>query len=252
MVITFANSKGGCGKTTSCIYTAEYFTRELGLRVLIVDLDHQANASSYYLDVDSIEESNILTVLEKKNAHKKVIRKINDKLDMIPGSLRLTRYDQIFAEASGKELLLSSKLAPALPDYDVVLIDTHPDMATPQKSALLMSDCIICPVVLGDRWNLDGLDLLMSEIHELKDSPLSSFCKIAKTYVLPTMAIFSGKDREGKKVIETNFNECEILPAIRYHKGTKHLLSDRTFKANALYKDYKKAMEGIWTTSAEA
>lgn len=240
MIIVFANSKGGCGKTVSTIFTAEEYASQ-GKSVLVVDLDHQTNATSFYLGIDAVEE-NIMTLLTKKHKPEKVIRKIKSGLDIMPGSLRLIQYDQLL-KAPRKEPLLYAALKDVFDQYDYVLVDTHPDMASPQRSALFMADKIICPVIVGDRWNLDGLDLLIREVAELKTLPLARHADENNIYVLPTQAYFSLADWRGLKTLKENFAECTVLPKIRHNRNVKHCLYERSIDKSPLKKDYKTALE---------
>jgi cellulose biosynthesis protein BcsQ len=247
MKIVFANAKGGPGKTTSSIYTAEYMSREMGIKTVLLDLDHQCNASSYYHELDGIEIGNILTFLEKKTAFYECCREIHDNLWLMPGSMRMLRYDSIFSDVTGKELLLSSMLDRFINQFDSWVIDTHPDMSTIQKSALLMADIVVAPIVAGDRWNLEGLDLLLNEIQELSEGALQGFMSIQRVYALPTMIQrFSVSDWKELKTIQSAFPECHVLPGIKYYANTKRVLSNRDFKKSGIYQDYGKVMEEIW------
>ncbi len=246
--IAVAAAKGGSGKSTTTINLAEYFSQDLNLETVIIDIDQQANSSSFYEDIDKIEEHNILTLLQKESTIEEALIKVHENLYLIPSTLQMTNFDSLFGGVTGKELMIRSMLEPLLREkgFNVCIFDTHADLNTLQGNSLFMANTIIIPVVVGSAWDLHGLDLLLNKIADIKEGALGSFVRVTNIFIIPTMAQkISLKDWKELKVVGKIFPECKILPEISFYGNTKHYLAGRVFKKNKLYKDYKKSMEGL-------
>jgi len=142
-IISFASRKGGVAKSASTVNIAAALG-ELGHRVLVIDLDSQANCS-HWLGVG--ENTNLAEALTD-GARLDPIKTPVEGVDLIPSSgLALAKAERILAGEVGAETLLRTALEKILPGHwDIVLIDTPPSLGLPTMAALVASSEIIVPV----------------------------------------------------------------------------------------------------------
>lgn len=122
-VVSFANQKGGVGKTTSCVNLACSIA-SLGYKTLLVDFDPQANATSAMGVFDKNIENSIYDAMSKRNA-KGCIRK-GKYADFIPSSRNLAGAELELSNENEREIVLESTLNSVKDDYDFVFIDCAP------------------------------------------------------------------------------------------------------------------------------
>lgn len=183
-ILTFFNNKGGVGKT-SLVFHLSWMFSKMGLRVVAVDLDPQANLTSAFLDEDKLDQLwsdpldarapdtiyKCLTPLQKMGdlIAPETIR-IKEGLFLIPGDLSLAGFeDNLSAEwltalgdAKYRPMrILSafwqvSQLAAQAHDADLIVIDVGPNLGAINRSALIATDHIVIPLA-ADLFSLQGL-----------------------------------------------------------------------------------------------
>jgi chromosome partitioning protein len=146
-IIAIANKKGGSGKTTTAVSLAAVFA-ERGHRVLLVDLDSQANASNWLGVVD--EDISLLEALVGEDDIRKLVRESNTpNVDVIPGNSRLMSADIHLSDEVGSENLLREALE-RLPDtWDFIMLDCPAHMGMLTYNALTAADEVVIPVEVG-------------------------------------------------------------------------------------------------------
>ncbi len=182
-VLTFFNNKGGVGKTTLA-YHLTWMFGEMGLRVLAMDLDPQANLTSAFLDEDQLvniwEESGdepntifrcIQPLLEVGDIRDADRVRVTREISLIPGDLALSGFEdelstQWPASMGDANLVRPFKVLTAFwqvmqksavaHDADLILVDVGPNLGAINRSALIASDSVVIPLG-ADLFSLQGL-----------------------------------------------------------------------------------------------
>lgn len=145
MIIATAMQKGGVGKTTTTLALGSELARS-GARVLIIDIDPQASATS---GSGLVLEPNALTIYEVLinpliTSH--AIITTDHGYDLIPASLNLAGAELSLAGQIGRELLLRTVLTPLREHYDYILIDSPPSLGLFTVNALAAADTVLIPL----------------------------------------------------------------------------------------------------------
>ncbi|MDO9131229.1 MAG: ParA family protein [Anaerolineales bacterium] len=146
-VYTLANQKGGVGKTTTAINLGAYLAN-LGQRVLIVDIDPQANASSCLgVDKRSVKGGTYDVLLGGAPASAHLLHNPRLKLSLLPSSSNLAGAEVELVSELGRESRLKNALAPIIEKYDYILIDCPPSLGLLTVNGLIAAlDGVIIPV----------------------------------------------------------------------------------------------------------
>jgi cellulose biosynthesis protein BcsQ len=182
MIITVFNNKGGVGKTTTTINLAAALNK-LGKRVLLIDIDAQANLTTG-LGIDPLEDieeqgkKDITHLLTNPRVQLEdvVIRKQWDdiELDIVPSHIRLSDMEQELVTTPDIDRVLTKRLKKHLEQYDYVLIDPPPSFGKANTIALMASSAVLIPTQLTP-YPVRALEYVMNRtlaIDELKDEGL--------------------------------------------------------------------------------
>ncbi len=164
-IVSFANQKGGVGKTTSCVNLACYIA-SLGYKTLLVDFDPQANATSALGLFDKKVENSIYEALSSGDA-KKCVRQ-GDFVDFIPSSRDLAGAEIEIANATNRDCVLKNALANVQNDYDFVFIDCAPTINLTLINALSASNGVVVPLQC-EYFALEGLNQLLNTVRLVKN-----------------------------------------------------------------------------------
>lgn len=141
IIISLLNHKGGVGKTTSAINIGAGMV-ELGKRVLLVDLDPQANLT-LSLGIPR-QAATIYEALRGESELKPVAAKQN--MDVITSTLDLSGAEMELINEAGREYLLRELFEPVREEYDFIIIDCPPSLGLLTLNALTSSDYVIIPL----------------------------------------------------------------------------------------------------------
>jgi len=162
-IISIANQKGGCGKTTTSINLAAALAAN-GRKVLLIDLDPQAHASSgLNIKADTSIYNVLSKITHKKSRLEEIIQNLGENLDIAPSSIVLSTLEQELSGEIGRESRLWENLGEFKGNYDYILIDCPPNLGILTINAIRASGEIIIPVE-ASRFSLEGLSQLTSII----------------------------------------------------------------------------------------
>lgn len=169
-IITIANRKGGVGKTTTTLNLA-CSLRELGKKVLVIDLDPQANLTRCF-DVGNLESIKtighlLMAELEEESYLAKDYILSYDEIDLIPSSIYLSAAETQMRAETGSERILSEAVNPLREHYDYILIDTSPSLDILTINALCTSDSVLI-VADTQLFAVVGIGELLKTVQKIK------------------------------------------------------------------------------------
>lgn len=183
-VISFVNHKGGVGKTTTTLNLGQALAKFHNQKVLLIDLDPQANLSSS-LGFDT--DNGVKTIYEALNGKSDLpINKVSDSFHIVLSSLDLSASEMELSSVISRETLLKRLLEPILNQYDYILIDCSPSIGLLTINALTASTGTII-ILQSEFLALKGMQKLLQTIDNIKQ------------YTNPTLAFYG--------VLLTQFDE---------------------------------------------
>ncbi len=210
-IIVICNQKGGVGKTTTSINLAAYLAMA-GKKVMLIDLDPQANATSGIgINKHDIQISTYHILLEEAKLADILQKTAIENLMLAPSNLDLTGAEVELVGALGREYRLKRALQAEKNNYDFVIIDSPPSLGLLTINGLCAADSVIIPVQC-EYYALEGLTQLHNTIRLVKEN-LNPLLTIEG--VLLTMADF--RTNLTKEVIQearNHFNEKVYVTVI--------------------------------------
>ena len=204
-VYTLVNQKGGVGKTTSTINLGAYLAH-MGQRVLLVDLDPQANTTSCLgIEKANVKQGTYECLVGIGEPAESILRNTSLKLSLMPSSPALAGAEVELVNELARENRLRDSLKDLLPRYDYVLIDCPPSLGLLTLNGMVAAkDGLIIPVQC-EYLALEGLGMLMNTVERVRKA---LFPNLSIRGVLLTM--FDSRTKLSQEVVDevrSYFNE---------------------------------------------
>lgn len=172
-IISIFNQKGGIGKSTTTINLGAAIAKQ-GKKVLLVDMDPQANTTvGVGIDDESLEKTIYTLLTDKKATRENILELIQEtpyeRLSLLPSDITLSNAEITLSNAMSRETILSRVLKEIKESYDYILIDCPPSLGLLSINALVASDGIIIPVATSF-FSMKGIKHLIDTITLVQDN----------------------------------------------------------------------------------
>lgn len=170
--IAWLNEKGGSGKSTSALNLSANLASRFGQRVLLIDVDHQANITAVLTRGEAGQHTLTDVFLNDVPVDQAIFRTQIPNLDLLPADSALADVNVAMADTGsrlglGRELRLKRALAPIERNYDFVILDTGPQRTLLNVNVLNYVDEVFVPIDPG-YWSILGVQHLEKLIEQIR------------------------------------------------------------------------------------
>ena len=206
-IVAIANQKGGVGKTTTAVNLGSALA-ELGQRILLIDLDPQANATSSF-GLQAVEETSLYEpLLGNASITERIFPTRSDALFIVPADIDLAGAEVEIARMPDHLTRLAETLKPLHTDetFDFVLLDCPPSVGILMTNALAAADELLTPIQC-EYFALEGLVKIVRLVEQVRDSGANARLELGGI----VMTMFDGR---------TNLSE-QVVAEVREHFGER-------------------------------
>src|SRR5213595_80675 len=206
-IVAIANQKGGVGKTTTAVNLGAAMA-ELGHRILLIDLDPQANATSSF-GLQGVENISLYEpLLGEASITEKIFPTRRDDLFIVPADLDLAGAEVEIARMPDHLTRLAETLKPLHADetFDFVLLDCPPSLGILMTNALAAADELLTPIQC-EYFALEGLVKIVRVVEQIRDSGANDRLEIGRI----VMTMFDSR---------TNLS-MQVVADVRKHVGER-------------------------------
>ena len=202
-VISVANQKGGCGKTTTAVNLSAYLAQK-GKRTLLIDLDPQGAATtSLGVKKRKLEKTVYNVMVDDIGLSDVVIPEVAPGLDIAPANMNLSAAEQGLVNQPGRETIIKMKLK-AQNGYDYVLIDTPPSLGILTLNSLVACNTLIIPVQT-EYFAMEGMSQLLKIIKMVEERLLGN--SIKRRYLLTMYDARTNLSKEVAEQVREHFKD---------------------------------------------
>lgn len=224
-IIAVHNNKGGVGKTTNVIFTAQILAH-FNSRVLVIDCDPQANTTSNFQAENKTEKTISDVLLNEANINEviKTFSAGNVSIDYIPSNAYLFKVPNTLlmqSMMSNTTTRLKKAIESLEKDYDFILLDSSPYKDTLTTNVLTAANEVIIPI-RPDNYSISGIDILFETIDEIK-MEFNPDLKIGGIY----LNAVKQNTKTGKEIIEYFNNIGDLF--LKSYISDSVRSSDNTF-----------------------
>lgn len=233
-ILAVANQKGGVGKTTTAVNLAASFA-ERGLRVLLVDLDPQGNATTGSgVDKSTIETGIYHVLLGEMEVAQARVRSVAGQYDVLAANRALAGAEVELIQELAREMRLKNALQAVLPEYDCILIDCPPTLTLLTLNGLVAADGLIVPMVC-EYYALEGISDLIATVRKIRQAinPKLDIAAIVRTLYNPQNRLSLEVSQELEKHFGDKVCQISIPRNVRLAEAPSHGLPALAYDARA-------------------
>jgi chromosome partitioning protein len=247
MIIVIANQKGGVGKTTTAINLSAACANQ-GKRVLLIDLDPQANSSLSFIEAEKITESAFELFTEINLEWQNFIYPTKvKKLDIVPSKINLAKLEAKLVGDFDAIFRLRDRIDQIRSEYDLIFIDTPPTLGLITVNALVAATHVLIPIQ-SSYFALEGTDDLLETIEKVRSRPNPDLDLLGVLVTLFDKRTALSKDVETqiRKVFGEKAFKTIITRSVRLEESPAHKETIFSFAPNSSGSiEYKKLSQEV-------